>query len=147
MFSPRTLWFVRTLSWDGLLPLIVVLGTFFIRVAGKNLEELQLIVVLLVPLMFAFLRAHLAYGQIARTCHGQVPIHRQFAVAAAIVVLLGFETLANALTMTDKEPLEAWLVVGGFYLVYLALICFALRPCRAPNAPRADATSWYHVEG
>lgn len=146
MFSPRTIWFLRTLSWDGLLPLIVVLSTFFLRVAGKDLEGFQVAIVILVPFTFAFLRSHLAYGQIARTCHGQVPIHRQFAVAGAIVFLLIFELAASGLTMADDEPAEAWLAVGGLYLVYLMLICFALRPCRDPNAATIDAESWYRIE-
>ena len=63
---------------------------------------------------------------------------RQIAIAAAIVNMLLFEFFVNGFALTDKEPLEAWAIPGGFYLFYLAFICWALRTLPMESAEEAE---------
>lgn len=136
--SPQTTqWLIRVLAWDGLLPIVVAGTGLTLRLVCQDQILVGCVAVILIPLLAALLRSHLALGQVMHACRGRAPLSRQLAIAAAIVVLLSFEAFVNCMTLAKDEPLEAWAVAAGFYAAYLCLIVWALRPL--PEPPERQA--------
>lgn len=118
---------ISVIAWDGILPLAVIVIVTAVKFGfpGNDAEPL---VALFVPILAAFIRAGVAHNQLLRVCHGNAPLGRQLAITGAIIAILLFEILASAFTFMKDEPLIAWVVPLTFYVVYVALILWALRP-------------------
>ena len=133
--EPSALW--ASLTWDGILPLAVALfplfvDTFFPPQQGQ-VHPLAFVACTLVPLAAAMARAHHAEGQIRKACEGKLPILRQFALAAAILVMGVFEVAVAVLTFMQQRPAQAWLIPLVAYALYLTIVSLALRPTRVAD--------------
>jgi hypothetical protein len=129
MLSAR--WWLGVLAWDGALPFLVACVPLAVRSIFPPRDPAGIVVILLVPIGAALIRAQVACYQIARICDGAVPRTRQAAMAAAIVVLLYFEFATGAVVCSGDALGDLWLIPVVTYVGYLSIIAWALRPVRA----------------
>jgi hypothetical protein len=127
-FGPFAGRFLRTIGWDGVLPPIVASAPLIVKALFPNANIAKVLVVTLVPVAAAIIRAHFGVRQIARACGGEVPFFRQIGMAAAIVLLLLFEAGVGILTFSEDLPAEAWWFPIGFYSAYVTMIALVLWP-------------------
>jgi hypothetical protein len=124
-------WLRNFLTWDGLLPLAVAaVPAVMIALFPRN-DVAEMLAVVLIPMAAALVRSVMGARQIRRLCHGELPIGRQFAIAAAIVFLLLFEGAVTIFVFADDEPASAWLYPAALYAAYLASAAMAFIPKRA----------------
>lgn len=130
--------FLKTVGWDGILPFLVALTPFLLSRIFLGANGAELVFVFLVPVLAALVRASIGVFEIAMICEGETPLLRQVAMAAAIIVLFFFESVAGVMAMAKRGPPNAWIVPCALYAVYLVLIWLALRPPAVQKKP--DAT-------
>lgn len=127
---PAVVRFLQILGWDGALPLLTALGPAAIKSIWPQPPGPAVVFLIFAPPVAAFIRTHIGWHQIAKRCGGHAPWLRQVAMAAAIVLLLGFEIVVSILTFDNAHPASDWLIPVGFYAGYLVMVSFALRPSR-----------------
>jgi hypothetical protein len=135
-------WLRIFLKWDGLLPLAVAAVTAAASLVPKHFggqAELFFFVGIGIPIAAALARSTVGAHQIRRVCHGELPIGRQVALAAAIVFLLVFEGAVAMFSWTDNEPASAWLYVAALYVGYLGCAALAFIPGRALTPEELEA--------
>lgn len=116
------------IRWDGVLPFVapsctLVAGVFF----GPG-DAIAALATVIVPIIVALARAHLAQEQLRRAGNGLL---RTFGLAVAIVLLLLFEIASCMLGLVPGAPLQVWCGTGLLYVTYLLFIYFTLRPASA----------------
>ena len=118
-----------TLCWDGCLPLVAASSRAVLPWLVGDKQLGVLIAATVVPLATALVRAHRGKRQLERFV-GRAAIWRQVILAAAIAVLILFETLMALLIGNVGVGAELWCVAALVYLVYLFLVAVAVWPAR-----------------
>jgi hypothetical protein len=117
------------LTWDGVLPLAVVLSPFILRALFPHNKDVNDVVgVIIVPIVAAILRTVSGGKELQRVCPEKPSALRQLSLAASIIVLIGFEMAANMIHVAADIRGYVWFYITGMYLAYLFLIFFALKP-------------------
>lgn len=109
------------------MPLLVAYTPDIVRWILPPGHIVEVVAVLLVPVMFALIRAHIGTRQLAQACGGEPTLGRQFTLGIAIVFLLLFDGYSIMLQFVNDEPASAWLVAIALYVVYFVTIMAALR--------------------
>jgi hypothetical protein len=134
----------RSLAWDGLLPVFVLLVNLVPRFLFAQVNPvLVMVTAFVVPLFAALARASMAYDQLKSICGGTPGVLRQIGVAIAIVLLLGFEAAVGAMTWANNVAAGEWLAAGGLYAAYLLVISLSLLPPRWRIAEGSAATTGF----
>jgi hypothetical protein len=121
-------WLRIFLTWDGLLPLAVAaVPAAMIALFPRN-DLAEMLAVVLIPMAAALVRSVTGARQIRALCQGELPIGRQFALAAAIVFLLLFEGAVTMFVFADDEPASAWVYPAALYAAYLTCAAMAFIP-------------------
>ena len=115
-------------GWDGVLPLAAGCAPLLVKLLLPRRHIAEVVATLIIPMFAALVRSTIGYRQITHVCGGRAPLGRQLALAAAIVLLLGFEFLAGALTFEKNAAGAIWPWLAGVYFAYLVAIRLALRP-------------------
>ncbi len=111
------------LGWDGLLPLVTPICTL---ISAQGPHFLQSVVVTIVPMIVALVRAKIGQRQLVRTCGDGKNNNRQRAMGSAIVLLLFLEIVTSTLVL--GKPIMSWEGGALLYVGYLVCITYALRP-------------------
>jgi len=154
----RPEWILSILSWDGCLPLVVILVPRMLELLFPAHQVAILAVgCLLLPFTAVMWRAHAGIDHLQRAVGGPPGLFREVVFALGIIALLLFEMgvgmirfaqLANRHAhpkdrVENPVPPEAWLFVVAFFVVYLASILVALRPVEPLQARERGEAEWY----
>lgn len=115
-----------TIAWDGILPIVIALMPFVIRMTLHEGHMLEVAVAIVAPVLAAFLRAAIGIHQLDVVTKGKPNLSRQVLFALAIMLLLLVEVFVSTLQFARNEPLTAWFFPAGLFCLYLILIQNAL---------------------
>jgi hypothetical protein len=112
-------------AWDGLLPFAISALPLLVKTLLPRNDIAEVSTVVLVTAVAALLRTAIGSYQVRNLCGGRLPASRQFALAAAIILLMLYEGIVAILIFADDEPWSAWIYPAVFCLGYLVAITFA----------------------
>ena len=120
-------WWLSALTWDGVLPLLMMVASGSLAVFFPRSDTADLAAVVLLPMIAALVRASIGLRQLAAICGKHPSILRQVLFAAAIATLLMFEMYSGFL-VRGRAPWLFWWPAGALYVVYLAFMVCSVRP-------------------
>lgn len=131
----RTDIFLSFLTWDGIVPLLVVALGWMTRTFVPNHDLAEITSVVFLPIFASLVRAGIGRRQLLLLMGHNPPVSRHVSFAIAIIILLFFEIGCGMLQAIDDEPPTAWWNVLLLYVAYLGLIVFTFRPATAGETP------------
>lgn len=117
--------FLRSIAWDGCLPLAVSLIPAVLRMPGVNGVTICVLMVFGIVIA-ALVRAQVAHNRIHEICSGRPTFLRQHALAIAILLL--FEMLSGILQFERPAHPAPYLMVVEIDVSSVLTILWALRP-------------------
>jgi hypothetical protein len=143
-------WLLRVVAWDGILPLVVWVAPYVLKVIVPNREEPRMLAVILTAICVFLLRWVMGVRHIeANRCSPAARQIQYFCFFAGLVVML--LTDAFALAMHDMlQPVDMigmLIVLSLPFSIYLTLMTAAMYPGREPAGPPAQRIGNWEISG
>lgn len=129
-------WIVRLLAWDGILPAVVCLCPYVLRMVLPDDEVVFATVFVLLPLIPFIIRIHIGTAAIdSNHCGLAVQCVQYGTFALAMIVLLLMEGMsildAHFGARKPRRPdfsIESLMIWGGLFIVYFLLMFVSMYP-------------------
>jgi hypothetical protein len=143
-------WVLKLVAWDGVLPVVVLLAPFVVKLVFPNHRDVMEVTAVILPIAAFFIRFFVAQHCISSNqCTPLVRLFQIVSLCMAILVLLLIESLMILAHEMPKGAMVAttadWIVWVVLFSVYLACMSFAMYPghahegwsveCRECDAP------------
>jgi hypothetical protein len=124
----RSQWLLNVLGWDGLLPAIVVAAPSLVALIFPGRQGALELTFVVVPIAAFLIR--MVNGS-SRYSRGEFCRWQALLFGVAIFFLVGLDAaLIMFHLINGGVGVDAWLMLGGLYAVYLVMMAIALYPLR-----------------